>query len=70
MHKLIIKEYHRITKEIYKEWEETFYSIHNAERRKRELEDRNLDIGTQVRRFSVRIIRNPKQKEIIFKPDY
>ena len=70
MHKLIIKKYNRITKETLKEWEEKFYSYHNAERRKRELEDRNLDIGTQVRRFSVKIIRNPKQKEIIFKPDY
>jgi hypothetical protein len=69
MHKLIIKEYHRITKEIYKEWEEKFYSYHNAERRKRELEWINSDTGS-AKRVKAILIRNPKQKEIIFKPDY
>jgi hypothetical protein len=67
MHRLIIKQYNRATKEIISEHEETFYSIHNAERRMREIEDRNLDIGTQVKRFAGKLIRNPRQKKIKIK---
>ncbi len=69
MHKLIIKEYHRITKETLKEWDETFYSIHNAERRKRDLEWLNSDTGS-AKRVKATLVRNPKQKEIKIKPDF
>lgn len=62
-HILKIREYNRTTKETLKEWEEEFYSIHNAQRRKNDLEWVNSDTGSQ-KRVKATLVRNPNQKEV------
>lgn len=68
-HILKIREYNRTTKETLKEWDETFYSFFNAERRQREIEDFNkLDVQKKAHtRFKTTLTRNPNQRE--FKHD-